>query len=158
MVKKDRKIPRNIRFTSKRNIHSNIFIKLISDRQVLSNHSFDLSGSKLFSFHRRHHKSYNSKFCLNILEGTKCTTRYTVQKKSPNTVKHLYKLYRCNFVHLANLRTKLIWVFFFIGFPRLCEVINIWRTDVFIKITHTAIFIEKCKADVCQEVSWIYLR
>ena len=93
MVKKDRKIPRNIRFTSKRNIHSNIFIKLISDRQVLSNHSFDLSGSKLFSFHRRHHKSYNSKFCLNILEGIKCTTRYTVQKKSPVTVKHLHKPY-----------------------------------------------------------------
>ena len=133
-------------FANKRSVPYYIFIKPVSDRQVLFNHLLNYQTIK------------NPKLYLYILEGIKRSTRYTVQKKSPNTVKHLYKLYRCNFVHLANLRTKLIWVFFFIGFPRLCEVINIWRTDVFIKITHTAIFIEKCKADVCQEVSWIYLR
>lgn len=68
-------------FANKRSVHSYIFIKPVSDRQVLF---------------------------LNILEGIKRSTRYTVQKKSPNTVKHLYKLYRYNFVRLANLRTKLI--------------------------------------------------
>ena len=38
-------------------------------------------------------KPFNSELFLNLLEGIKRTARYTVQKKSPITVKHLYKLY-----------------------------------------------------------------
>ena len=74
----------------------------------------------------------------------KGTTRCTVQKKKPITVKHLYKLYnhsggKCT--SLANLH----------GYFN--EVINKRRTDVVIKNTHIVIFIEKSKTDVYQEGS-----
>ena len=49
MAKLGNAIPRNTSFTSKKNIQSYIFIS-ISDRQVLFNHSFDLSSYKLLSF------------------------------------------------------------------------------------------------------------
>ena len=92
MVNLSRAKPKNISFTSKRNIHSYILTKRISDRKVLFNHSFDLSACKLFSVHSiLNFQSFE--FCLNILEGIKCITRYTVQKKSPINVKNLYKLY-----------------------------------------------------------------
>ena len=128
MVKLDRAIPRNISFTNKRSIHSCIFIKPISDSQVLFNHLFDLSNYKLFSFHSRHPTPWDSELYLNILEGIKHTTRYTVQRKSPIIVKHLYKLYSLfggKFMPLANFRTALICVFSFMGFFRLSEIIEL---------------------------------
>ena len=95
-----------------------------------------------------HSKPSNSELCLNILESIKHTTRYTVQKKSRITVKHLYKFYShfgVKRMSLANLRTMLICGFSFMGFFRFSEVINIRRTDVVIKNIHIAVFIEKSK-------------
>ena len=40
-----------------------------------------------------HQEPCNSELCLNIFEGIKRTTRYTVQKESSITVRHLYSLY-----------------------------------------------------------------
>ena len=58
----------------------------------------------------RHPKPCDSKPCLNILEGLKRTTRYTVQTKSRIIVKHLYNLYS-HFggqrMSLSNLRIML---------------------------------------------------
>ena len=107
-----------------------------------------------------HPKLCSSELCLNILEGIKRTTRYTVQKKIPITVKHLYKLYShfgVKRILLANLRTMLIWVFPFMGFLRFSEVINTRKTDVVIRNPHIAIFIEKSETDVYREGSWSYL-
>ena len=99
-----------------------------------------------------HPKVCYSKFFLNILEGIKLITRYTVQKKSPITVKHLYKL--CSHLggkhmSLANLCTALICIFSSPGFLRFSEAINIRQTYVVIKNTNNAIFIEKSKTDFC---------
>ena len=58
---------------------------------------------------------------------------------------------------LANLCTMLICVFSFMSFLHFSEVINIRGTDVVIKNTHVAIFIEKCKTDVYREITWVYL-
>ena len=66
-----------------------------------------------------HPKPCDSKFCLNILEGIKCITGYTVRKKSPITVKHLYKLcshFKSKLMTLANLPTMLICAISFMGF------------------------------------------
>ena len=58
----------------------------------------------------RHPKPCDSKLCLNILEGLKRATRYTVQTKSRIIVKHLYNLYS-HFggqrMSLSNLRIML---------------------------------------------------
>ena len=105
-----------------------------------------------------HLKPCNSELCLNILEGIK--RRYTVQRKSLITVKHLYKIYSHSEgkgMSFANLRTMLICVFSFMGFLRFSEVNCIRKTGVVIKNTHIAIFIEKSKTDVYREGSWVHL-
>ena len=58
---------------------------------------------------------------------------------------------------LANLCTMLICVFSFIAFLHFSEVVNIRGTDVVIKNTHIAIFIEMSKTDVYREIIWVYL-
>ena len=95
-----------------------------------------------FHFIVGHPKTCDSEFSLNILEGIKHTTRYTVQKKGSITVKHLHNLYshlRGKITSLANLRAARFCVFSFMRILRFSEVINVRKTDVVIK-TPTLLF------------------
>ena len=68
----------------------------------LLNHSFDLSDYKLLSFHSR---AYQTLQFLNTLEDIRRAAKYTVQMKSPMTVKPLYKLYNHFGANLMSLAT-----------------------------------------------------
>ena len=90
MVRLGSAIPRNISFTSKRNIRRDIFIISNSYRQVLFPTRLTYQAINYFHSIVGHEEACNSELCLNIFEGIKRTIRYRVQKESSITVKHLY--------------------------------------------------------------------
>ena len=87
-----------------------------------------------------------------LLEGIKRILAYSATKKSPVTVSQLYEMYNyfgTKTISLSNLRTILICVSSFMGFPRFSEVIKVRGCDIKNK-TFLTIFIEKSKTDVLE--------
>ena len=94
------------------------------------------------------------------MEGIKRLTGYSVTKKAPITITHLYQLNNVlvgKKTELQNLRTMVICILSFMGFLRFSEVSKQRRSDFNIQQTPLALFIEQSKTDVYREGSWVFL-
>ena len=78
MVKLCRAIPRNISFTSKRNIHSLYILNQFQTGKSYSTIRLTYPAANYFHSIVGHPKLCDCDFCLNVVESIKCTTRGTV--------------------------------------------------------------------------------
>ena len=142
MVKLGRATPRNISFISK--TYMVIYLlKLFHTGKPYTNICSTYQAMNYFHSIAGHPKTCDSEFCINKLEDIKCTIRYTIQKKSSISIKHLYKLYS-HFRGKLTSRTNLCAarICDFLGFLCFSEVINVRRNDVVIRNT-TLLFLLK---------------
>ena len=120
MVKLGREIPINMSVLPAKETYMVIYLLyLFQTGKSFSTICLTYQAINYFHSIVGHPKPCNSELFLNISEGIKHTTRYTVQKKSPITIKHLYQFYShfgSKHMPLANLRTMLICVFSFMVF------------------------------------------
>ncbi|KAK6165001.1 hypothetical protein SNE40_023749 [Patella caerulea] len=99
----------------------------------------------------------NSSIVKNMLESGKRKLAKPVGKKEPITVEHLTKMYYSlhSADNLYNQRTICACLLGFAGFLRSNELLNLRRSDFQILTTHMSIFIQKSKADIYRDGSWV---